>query len=114
MKTNLNTLILCFGILLIAGLIWFTRTPEVNQTQSEEYRKIDSLLNVIQYRQIQDSIRNHKSDSLLNLVSNNNKIISGFIDELEQINNQLNQTIVDINNLNANELIRFYQNQLPK
>lgn len=114
MKLNTNTIILCVGILLIAGLVWFTRSNGPNSTQFEEYRKIDSLLNVIQQRQLRDSIRNHRADSLLNLVSNNNNFISDFVNELNKINQQLDQTITDINNLNANDLVRFYSSQLPK
>jgi len=114
MKININTIILCIGILLIAGLIWFTRPVNHNSMQSDEYRKIDSILNVIQERQIRDSIRNQKSDSILNLVSNNNKMISGFVNELNKINKQLDKTITDINDLNANDLVRFYSTQLPK
>lgn len=114
MKINVNTIILCIGILIIAGLIWFTRPTIPSQVQSDEYRKIDSVLNVIQQRQLRDSVRNQKADSLLNMVSNNNKAISGFVNELNKINYQLDQTITDINNLNANDLVRFYSNQLPQ
>jgi predicted negative regulator of RcsB-dependent stress response len=113
MKFNTNTIILFIGILLIICTIWYN-TNNYNTKQSEEYHKIDSLLNVIQKRQLRDSIRNEKSDSLLGLISNNNKVISGFVNELNKINNQLDQKITNINNLNANDLIRLYSSQLPK
>lgn len=114
MKININTIILCVGILLIVGIVWYTRSDNSHFSNSEEYQKIDSVLNVIQERQIRDSIRNAKADSLLLLYSENTKAIQGFANELKKINKQLDQTITDINNLNANELILFYAGQLPK
>lgn len=115
MKFDTKTIILCVGIVLMLGLIWFTRPNKPNITQSDEYRKIDSLLNVIEQRQLRDSIMNQKSDSLLALVSNNNQVISGFVVELNKINNQLDKTIGNINGLNSIDLVRFYNQQLnPK
>jgi hypothetical protein len=112
MKININTIILCVGIILIVGVLWITRRGGSESSQSDEYRKIDSVLGVIHERQIRDSIRNHKADSLLNIVANNNDIVSGFVDELNEINKQLDKKINDINGFNANELINFYQTQL--
>ena len=114
MKIDKNTVILCVGILLIIGTIFFTRPVKHSSTQSDEYRKIDSVLNVIHQRELRDSIRNQRADSLLALVSNNNKVISGFVNELNNINNQLDQTITNINTLNANELVKLYSDQLSK
>lgn len=114
MKININTIILCVGILLIVGIVWYTRSDSSHISNSEEYQKIDSVLNVIQQRQIRDSIRDTKADSLMLLYGENNKAIQGFANELKKINYQLDQTITNINNLNANELILFYTSQLPK
>ena len=113
MNIDIKAIILSIGIVLIVLMIWLTRSPQQSFTQHDEYRKIDSVLNVIGQRQQRDSIRNLKSDSLLNVFSNNNKIISGFVNELKKINNQLDQTITDINGLNANDFVRFYSTQLP-
>jgi len=114
MKITANTIILCIGILLIVGVIWLTRPDSSNSIQSEEYKKIDSVLKVIDQRQIRDSIRNQKADSLLSLVANNNKVISGFVNELNKINNQLDQTLTNINNLTPDQLISLYANQLSQ
>ena len=114
MKPNTNTIILCIGILMILGLIWFTRPVNPNTIRSDEYRKIDSLTHVIEARQLRDSIRNLKVDSLLVVVSNNNDAISGFTNELNKIQNKLDKKITDINNLNANDLIQLDTSQLSQ
>lgn len=112
MKIDTKTLILCIGIVLIIASIWLSRSPKPNTTQSDEYRKIDSIARVIEQRHLRDSIRNQKADSLLQVVSNNNKVIATFVTELKKINIQLGQTITNINNLNANELVKFYGTQI--
>ena len=113
MKINANSIILILGILGIALLVWFTRPAIKTNNQAEEYSKIDSAIARIEQRQIRDSIRNHKADSLLLVVSQSNGIIAGFANELNKINKQLGQTITNINSLNANELVKFYSGQLP-
>ncbi len=112
MKINGNTIVLIIGIILILGFIWFTRP--VKPDPSDEYRKIDSVLKVIEQRQLRDSVRAYKADSIMGVVSNNNKIISGFVKELDKINHQLDQTITNINGFTASQLIQFYSSQLPK
>lgn len=111
MKFNWNIALFFVGVLLILGFVWAMRP--VKTDTSNEYRKIDSVMNVIEQRQLRDSIRAHKADSIMGVVSNNNNIISGFVSELNQINHQLDQTITNINGLNATDLVILYSNQLP-
>jgi hypothetical protein len=112
MKITGNTIVLVIGILLILLAIWFSRPRKSDQ--SDEYRKIDSVMRVIEQRQLRDSLRQLKADSILNVVAGNNKAITKFANELSKINKQLGQTLTDISNLNANELVKFYSNQLPQ
>ena len=112
MKIDWKTVIFCAGIVLIVGFIWFTR-PKKQIDESAAYRKIDSLTLAIKQRNVRDSLKEIKADSLLRIVYNNDNAIHGFADQLQQINTQLGKTITNINGLNATDLIKFYSNQLP-